>query len=139
MLILKYVFLIFIGLASGVLIAGGYVALISMLGVIPRFAGITKTAKRIMLYENCMILGVILGNVVDLYDIFLPFGYPLLALQGFFGGVFIGALAVSLAETVKIIPVFSRRVKVRKGMPYLVFAYAFGKTMGTIIQYFIIN
>lgn len=139
MLILKYLFLIIIGLTSGLVIAGGYVAVVTMLGVIPRFAGMSKTAKRTMLYENCMALGIIAGNVMDLFSIKLPLGRPFLAVQGLFAGIFIGALAVALEEIVKAIPIFARRYKLRKGMPYLVISFALGKTVGTFIQYFLFD
>lgn len=137
MLILKYLLLVIMGLAAGIVIAGGYVAIVTMLGVIPRFAGITKTVKRTMLYENCMMLGIIIGNLIYLYEIKIPLGYPLLALQGLFAGIFIGALAVALEEIVKAIPIFARRYKLRKGLPYLVFAFAFGKMAGTLVQFFL--
>ncbi len=139
MLILRYALLTVIGLSAGMVIAGGYVAVVTMLGVIPRFAGITKTAKRAMLYENCVILGVIAGNVMDLYSVRLPLGPVYLAAQGLFAGIFIGALAVALEEIVKAIPIFARRYRLRKGMPYLVYAFAFGKLTGTFLQFFLFD
>ena len=47
-----------LGLVSGFIIASGTVAFIISLGVVPRYAGITRTADKVMLYENCCIFNV---------------------------------------------------------------------------------
>ena len=66
-MLVREVVLGILGACAGVSVAGGFVALISMLGVIPRLASESKTVNKAVLYENCLILGVTLGNVVSLY------------------------------------------------------------------------
>ena len=56
---------------------------------------------------------------------------------GLFTGIFAGCLAGALAEVVNIIPIFSRRIKLRKGFPYMVKAAAVGKCIGCLIQFYI--
>ena len=60
-------FLIFYGLCAGGLIAASFLAFLSMLGVIPRLAGLTKSMKNARMYESFVALGGILGTLVFLY------------------------------------------------------------------------
>ena len=70
-------FLIFYGLCAGGLIAASFLAFLSMLGVIPRLAGLTKSMKNARMYESFVALGGILGtctvwivwrNLCGMYD-----------------------------------------------------------------------
>ena len=55
------------GLCGGAVVAVALAAFIIELGIIPRFAGITHTANHIFLYENCLMLGSFLGNLIYIY------------------------------------------------------------------------
>lgn len=136
------IILIWVAFGAGLAVAGGFIAFISLIGIVTRLAGITKTADAIVTYENSMAMGIILFNLFSLYHPqlfrFLPFnGYLFIYMGGFFSGVFSGCLAGALAEVINIIPVFSRRVRLRKGFPYMVKAAAVGKCIGCIIQLYI--
>ena len=61
---MKEVLLIWTALAAGFATAGGFVAFISLIGVVPRLAAITKTADHIPLYENSLALGLIVMNIL---------------------------------------------------------------------------
>ena len=50
------IFLGFLGVCIGMVIASGVVAFIITLGIVPRYAGITRTARQVRLYENCSML-----------------------------------------------------------------------------------
>ena len=56
-------------LAAGFATAGGFVAFISLVGIVPRLSAITKTASRIPLYETSLALGLIAMNVLSLYPV----------------------------------------------------------------------
>lgn len=139
MWILKEIFLGFLAFSFGLMVAGGFLAFISMIGIVPRLASVTKTAKHMVAYENSLIYGACLGNLFSLYERKILLGSWSLVMPGFFGGVFVGCLASALAEVVNIIPIFSRRVKLRKGMPYLVYGMAFGKGIGAFVQFFLLS
>lgn len=129
---------------AGIAVAGGFVAFISLIGIVTRLAGITKTADAIMLYEDSMMLGLILCNILSLYSLELTWigrflSHLLILSGGFFTGIFVGCLAGALAEVVNIIPIFSRRMKLRKGFPYMVKAAAVGKCIGCLLQLYILN
>lgn len=134
---IREIFLGLMGICAGFAVAGGFVALISMLGVIPRLASESKTANRAILYENCLIFGVVLGNIISLYQPKLPFHSIFLVVFGLFAGIFIGCLAVALAEIINTFPIFFRRMSLRKGAPYVVYGLALGKGIGALIQFFL--
>lgn len=136
-MLIRNLILIIYGLSAGGLIAGSFLAFLSMIGVIPRLAGITKTIKYARTYENCIALGGVLGTAVFIYRWHIPLGYPMLIIFGFFGGVFIGCLIGALAEMLKSLPVFSRRIVLRDGIPYVIYAIAFGKMLGCWLQFYI--
>ena len=50
------------GLAGGMVTAAGVFALITVIGIIPRLAGRSRTGARIHTYETAICLGGILGN-----------------------------------------------------------------------------
>ena len=130
-----------VAFGAGFAVAGGFIAFISLIGIVTRLAGLTKTANAIPAYENSMAMGLILFNILSLYLPNLRWIPPILALLiihigSFLTGIFAGCLAGALAEVVNIIPIFSRRVKLRKGFPYMVKAAAVGKCIGCLIQFY---
>ena len=89
-----------------------------------------------------MALGLIFFNLVSLYQPDLQWisytaALSIINIVGLFTGIFAGCLAGALAEVVNIIPIFSRRIKLRKGFPYMVKAAAVGKCIGCLIQFYI--
>lgn len=137
MWILKWLFLGFTAFSFGIVVAGGFLAFISLIGVVPRLAATTKTANHVVAYENSLIYGAVLGNLFSLYEWQVPLGSAALIVPGLFSGIFVGCLASALAEVVNVIPIFTRRIKLRKGIPYLVYALALGKGIGSLIQFFL--
>lgn len=134
--------LIWLALAAGFATAGGFVAFISLIGVVPRLSAITKTASRIPLYEMSLALGLISMNVVSLYDVDLSWIPQVLSsifinAGGFFTGIFVGCLAGALSEVIDIVPILSRRTKLRKGFPYFIKAAAIGKCVGSLLQFYV--
>lgn len=126
-----------IGFAGGVVVAAGVFSFITLLGVVNRLASKTSTAKHIILYENMVILGGIIGNTWFVYQWDLPLGAIGLILYGLFSGIFIGCQAMALAEVLNVIPVFAKRIKIKYGMPYVVASIAIGKAVGSFIQLYI--
>lgn len=133
-MLVKTISAIFIGLAGGVVVAGGIFAFIIMIGIITRLASRTGLARKITLFETMVVLGGITGNVADLFDLPVPFGMVGITLFGFFSGIFTGCLAVSLAEVLNIIPIFARRANLKVGIAFVVLALALGKGIGSWFQ-----
>ena len=130
------IFMAVIGLAGGVVAAGGMVALLIGLGITPRFAGITHTADSILIYEDVTMLGAVAGCVVQLYDFRIPLGGWGLAAYGLFAGIFLGGWILALAEMVDVFPIIIRRLKLRMGIPVLIIVIAAAKILGSLFYFY---
>ena len=131
MLILKIAGLIAVGAAAGL------VALISSIGLINRYADVTDTKEHIMLYEEMIIIGAGLGNIWDIFDLPLHAGVAGLLIYGLVSGIFIGTFLICLAETVKALPILTHRVRLKKGLGFIVLFIAVGKCVGHLIYYLV--
>ena len=126
--------LFLLGLVSGIVIAGGLFAFVVKVGVITRLVTATRTARRIPLYEDVLVVGVTIANGVSLYTPIIRHTAFLLPFCGLFSGIYVGCLAVALAEVVNVMPVFARRVKLKYVMSLLIVGFAIGKMLGTWYQ-----
>ncbi len=134
MLYLKQIILVIISFSSGVVIAGGVFAFIAMIGIVPRMAQKTNTEGHIVSYENAIIYGGIFGSLLMTFNFYLPIWYlsiiPALAI-----GVFIGAIAVSIAEILDVVPVFMRRASLKTGLGIFITSIALGKLFGSMVYF----
>lgn len=135
-MLIRQTALAFLGLCSGFAVSAGTFAFITMLGIIPRLAARTNTAKRVYLYECMIILGGTLGNIWFLYLFPLRLSVVMLCMYGVFSGIFVGCLVMALAEMLRVIPIMVNRLQINEGFPIIAAAIAFGKLVGTIYQYF---
>ena len=124
------------GFSAGGVIAAGVFAFLAIIGVFPRMIGTTKTNQHILLYETVIVSGGVIGNVMDIYEFPILFGGSLLlGIFGFSVGVFVGCLVMSLAETLKAMPVMNRRIYLAVGFQYVILALAIGKLVGSLIYF----
>lgn len=149
---IENLFLGLLGLASGLTVAGGVFTTLIVVGLIPRFAGKTHTAKHIFWYEEMVVFGTVLGAVIS---VFLPFLLlpewfagserlqilyrslqpVLLGTFGLFAGIFVGCLALAIAEMLDSIPIFARRAKFRHGVGITILVMAIGKMGGSLLYF----
>lgn len=135
-MLLKMTGLAVFGLCAGGVIAAGVFAFLAIIGVFPRLIGKTKTRNHIMLYETVIILGGALGNAVDLFEFPVPVGgIWALAVFGCSVGIFVGCLVMSLAETLKTLPVINRRIRLAVGLQYIILAIGIGKMAGALLYF----
>lgn len=123
-------------LVAGGATSAGYVAFITLLGVFEKLAEKYKALNKRVMLETLIILGVTIGNAVELFKIPIPLGTWGLAFFNLLGGIFTGCLAGALAETLSIFPILSRRFCIRNSLPYILVAAAFGKAFGSLAQFF---
>lgn len=123
-----------IGFAGGLAVAGGVFAFISILEMIPRLADRLGLASRTYQLETVIFLGGMSGCLITVYDVPIRLGSIGLAVFGLFAGIFIGCLAMALAETLKVIPVMVQRTNLTVGLPVLITAMAMGKALGSFYQ-----
>jgi len=125
------------GFSGGLVISGAVFAFIAVIGVVPRLAQKTNTMQYVMLYEEAIIFGGIIGITLEFVHFTIPMGAWLAVLVSLSFGIFFGVLAVSLAEVLNVIPVLTRRARVQKGMFFFIAALAIGKMAGSIAYYVI--
>ena len=101
-----------IGFGGGVVAASGAAALVIGLGIIPRYAGISRTPGRILWYEDCAMLGILLGNLTVLWQGEIPLG-----------------------EVVDVFAILARRLKLHHSFPWVIAAIAAGKFLGSLLYF----
>ena len=138
----------FCGVSFGILAAAGVFTVLSAVGLIPRFIGNTHTAKKIWLYEDMVIAGTIVGGVASIFSDLLPVGAwgeaylpqnvwavvsnGSLLIIGLFSGMFVGCLALAIAEMLDSLPIFTRRISFRHGLGLAILSMAIGKICGAL-------
>jgi stage V sporulation protein AB len=132
---IKAALVIFIGVASGLVVGSGFVAFLTVLGVIPRLAQLSKTVKKIHAYEWAVIIGAVSGVLASLRDPSLGLSPYLLILLGLTGGIFVGMTAAALTEVLNVIPILSKRIRLDGKILYLLMAIVLGKIFGSIFQW----
>jgi len=135
--ILKHIASIVIGFGSGLVIAGAVYAFISIVGVVPRLAQKTQTISKIRVYESALALGGIFGTLAGVYQFYLPVGHVGVVVLAVLKGIFIGCLAMSLAEVLNVLPIMARRTRLQRGMFFLVLAIALGKLIGSLMYFLV--
>ena len=125
-----------IGLSAGMLVAAGLFSFITGLGVISDFADRTHTGEHVMLYEDAIVVGGILGNLLFVLKIHIPGGGWILPIFGLLAGIFTGCWAMALAEMLRVIPILVNRLQIKKAFYLIPLAIAIGKITGTLFQYF---
>ena len=137
-MIIKNIFLSIVGFSSGIVVSGGIFAFIAIIGIVPRLAQKTLTQTYISTYENSIIAGGVFGCLNMVFDISINIGIfsviPALAT-----GIFVGCLAVSIAEVLDVIPIFMRRMRIKRGIQAFVLSIAFGKFIGSLIYFIVPN
>ncbi|MCM1026001.1 MAG: stage V sporulation protein AB [Roseburia sp.] len=150
---MRTLFLIIFGMSYGLLAAAGVFTVLVAVGLIPRFAGKTHTAGRAVLYEEMVIFGTLTGSFLSIFTRYCQFGawwqerFPggeelLQGIGGFcqgifglFAGMFIGCLALAIAEMLDSIPIFARRISFRHGIGLAVLSMAAGKLCGSLFYF----
>lgn len=139
---LKSVFMIFAGLASGIGVAAGTFAFLIVIRVIPRMVQKAKLEHKIIYIENIVFRGIMFGTVLSLFSwkkkwLFELLGKTLLTIFGMSAGIFVGCLAVALAEILDTFPIFFRRIHLKEEIgEVLLFTMALGKMIGSLFFFF---
>lgn len=135
---LKSVFMIVVGLCSGIGVAAGTFAFLIVIRVIPRMVQKAKLEHKIIYIENIVFRGIMFGTVLSLFSwkkkwLFELLGKTLLTIFGMSAGIFVGCLAVALAEILDTFPIFFRRIHLKDEFgEVLLFTMALGKLIGSL-------
>lgn len=156
MMFLKQLFLAIVGTSFGVFAAGGVFTVLISVGLIPRFAGKMHVSRKVFLFEEAVVLGVIAGTFFSVFDrygrigewvrdrqlfgagtdgIWTGIGTAAVMVFGLFAGIFVGCLALAIAEMLNTIPIFARRIGFRHGLGIVVLSIALGKAAGSLLYF----
>lgn len=135
LIISKVVLGLFIGLSSGFAVGAGFVAFLTVLGVIPRLTQLTKTISFIRYYEWAIVIGVFIGTWLGLLELKLYWTKWVLMPIGLLDGVFNGMLAAALTEVLNVFPILAKRLGIQEKIIYLMMALVFGKVVGSLFQW----
>ena len=132
---IKILTVLFVGLSSGLAVGSGFVAFLTVLGVIPRLTQLSKTMKMIHQYEWAVVIGALTGVLASLRDPTLYISSYFLIPLGITGGIFIGMLAAALTEVLNVLPILVKRIRLDGQIIILIMAIVFGKIFGAIFQW----
>ena len=154
---LRQIFLGIVGMSFGVFAAGGVFTVLISVGLIPRFAGKMHVSRKVFLFEEAVVCGTLFGDFFSVFDkygyigdwiienrvfgsgnteaVWQVLGGTLLVAFGLFAGIFVGCLALAIAEMLDTIPIFSRRIGFRHGLGIAVLAMALGKAAGSLLYF----
>ena len=127
--------MMFIGFGAGAAIGLAVTAFIISVGIITKMVNVTGTKKYNNLYQNMILIGITTGTLAMIIDINFHINEVWLGILGFFSGVFVGIVAISLVEIINVLPVIKERIRIRTGLVYVVISIALGKMVGSIIYW----
>ncbi len=154
---LKQLLLAVIGVSAGLIVSAGVFTVLISVGLIPRFAGKMHVAHKVFVLEESVIWGTLVGSFLSVYSEWGQLGYYVRLHEifgaaategvwnlvgtliqivfGLFAGIFVGCLALAIAEMLNTIPVFARRIGFRHGLGIAILAVALGKLAGSLIYF----
>ncbi|WHY65569.1 stage V sporulation protein AB [Neobacillus sp. SuZ13] len=132
---IKIISILFLGIASGLAVGSGFVAFLTVLGIIPRLTQLSKTMKMIQHYEWAVVFGALAGVGASLRDPILHIPSFSLILLGITGGIFYGMLAAALTEVLNVLPILAKRIRLDGEIVILIMAIVLGKIAGSIFQW----
>ncbi|MDR2888578.1 MAG: stage V sporulation protein AB [Lachnospiraceae bacterium] len=153
---IKQIFLALCGFSFGIVCSAGVFTVLVAVGLIPRFAGKFHVAKHILVLEEMVVFGTIAGGLLSIFPLFSGLGDWVLSGRlfggatgmiwqvigsiicgafGMFAGMFVGCLALAIAEMLDSIPIFARRTGFREGIGIVIMVIALGKLGGSLLYF----
>lgn len=135
---LANIFVALLGLAGGLAVGSGLVALLIVLDLIPRLAQIANAYRMSIWFETAVICGSLYWTFADFMNWKLPLPQGVfLTGAGLFDGIFIGMLAAALTEVMNVLPILAKRMNLSDYMVGLVMAMVLGKTLGSLFDWLV--
>ncbi|OBZ08070.1 MULTISPECIES: stage V sporulation protein AB [Bacillales] len=135
---LSNVFVALLGLAGGLAVGSGLVALLIVLDLIPRLAQVANAYRMSVWFETAVISGSLYWTFADFMNwrLMLPSGV-FLSGAGLIDGMFVGMLAAALTEVMNVLPILAKRMNLSAYMVGLVMAMVLGKTLGSLFDWLV--
>lgn len=126
---------IFIGFSSGVIIGGAFVALLTVLGIIPRLIQLSRSKHLVHVYGASILIGALFGTYLSFTTFTWNINLIILIVWGAVHGIFNGMLAAALVEILNVFPLLSKRIGLEKQILILLTALVLGKITGSLFQW----
>ncbi|PIK27863.1 MULTISPECIES: stage V sporulation protein AB [Bacillus] len=133
----KWLFVVLVGLGGGLTVGAGFVAFLTVLGIIPRLMQLTKTQRFIQGYEAAVISGAVVGGWATLSQMHLHLSKWLALPIGLLSGIFYGMLAAALTEVLNVLPILTKRIGMDGKIVLLLMAIVLGKVFGSLFHWLI--
>ncbi|WP_424766126.1 stage V sporulation protein AB [Paenibacillus sp. sgz302251] len=132
------IFVVLLGLAGGLAVGSGLVALLIVLDLIPRLAQLANAYRISVCFETAIICGSLYWTFADFLDwkLKLPPGI-FMSMSGLFDGIFVGMLAAALTEVLNVLPILAKRMQLSEYMIALVMAMVVGKSLGSLFDWLV--
>ena len=137
--VLEAVSLVLIGLAGGIVVGGGLVALLVVLDIVPRLSQLARSAMRVRDFEAAIVTGVLFWTWADFFAWKIGLPSFVAVLFGALAGCFVGMLAAALTEVLNVLPITAKRLGLGSYMVWLLMAMAFGKIVGSLIDWLVFH
>lgn len=126
-----------LGIAGGIAVGGGVIALFVVLDIVPRLAQLTSSYDKVHWYEGAMVAGSLLGTVSDFWNWKISLGPFVEVGIGLFNGIFVGMLAAALTEVLNVLPILAKRLHMTHYLFGLLMAMVSGKIAGSLFDWFV--
>ncbi|MFI3173981.1 MAG: stage V sporulation protein AB [Bacillota bacterium] len=127
----------FLGLSSGVIVSAGVFSFINAMGIVPRMAVRTKTKPHLRTYEDAIVLGGLAAALLEMFEMNFHFPLVLIGIFSLATGMFMGMLAVALAEVLNVMPILMKRFRINTGLAYMIVSLGIGKSVGSLIYFLV--
>lgn len=134
-MIINILFVIFVGMAWGITVGAGYVAFLTVFGIIPRLTQLTKTVSKIHAYEWAAVLGAFVGTIAFLQQPTFSLPAVLLTVLGLADGIYVGMITAALTEVLDVFPLLAKRIGIDDRLLVLMMALVFGKIFGSLFHW----
>lgn len=135
-MLINHIILGILGIIFGFAVSAGTFAFLIVIGVVPRMIGKCNRAAETLHFENAIILGGTFGNIISIFlNLRLPLGPLFLCAYGLSAGIFVGCIAVALAEILNTFPIMFRRTGLKTGLSLVMVFMALGKSVGSFYYF----
>ncbi|MCQ4923807.1 stage V sporulation protein AB [Tissierella carlieri] len=124
--------LIIIAFGGGLTVGSAAAAFITILQIVPRLVQITKTNKQVKVYQFTITLSFVLFVIIYFSNFHMSLYKIIIILISLLYGIFIGLLSSALAEVLNVIPVLSKKLKIKDNLRYVIWALMGGKVTGSL-------
>lgn len=117
---------------GGITVGGAAAAFITILQIIPRLVQVSETSDYIKTYQLVLITSFILFTIIYFSEFHLSLSKYITIPIGVIFGIFVGLLSSALAEVLNVIPVLSKKLKIKDNLKYVIWALVVGKLAGSL-------